>query len=133
MTPIEFALLSAWKHFGHHTASVSFGRPADIEDALVAARMFEQKGIDDELKAADQRMQLQMEKELGKDWKKKGLLNLPSCEEEITNGTAMGHVLWLYNLMKSFGMYDFCATRYKNLLKCAWNDKKTFEYNRKNM
>ena len=95
--------------------------------------MHTQEGTDAILKAAEERMDAQMEKALGKDWHEKGLLNIPTCENEATHGTAIGHVLWLYNLMKSFGMHDFCAVRYKNLLGCKWNDKKPFEENRKKL
>ena len=132
MTPIEFAMLTGWKA-GHHTASVGFARPADIEDAIVAARRWTQKDCANQLKAAEERMRAQFEKELGKDWYEKGLLNIPNCVAEPTQGTAIGHVLWCYNLMKAFGMYDFCSTRYGNLMKCAWNKKLSFEENVKKM
>jgi predicted aldo/keto reductase-like oxidoreductase len=78
-------------------------------------------------------MHAQFEKELGKEWYEKGLINLPTCEDEGTQGTAIGHVLWLYNLMKAFGMYDFCKARYKSLSECPWKKDKPFEENLKKM
>ncbi|CAB9511443.1 Aldo keto reductase [Seminavis robusta] len=132
MTPIEFGILSGLES-GHQTASVGFSRVCDLEDAVSAARMYTKEGTKEALAAAKQRIDAQMERELGKEWYEKGLLNLPTCENESTSGTAMGHVLWCYNLMKAFGMYDFCYARYKNLKGCAWNKKKAFDDNRKAM
>ena len=132
MSPIEFAMLTGWKS-GHHTSSVGFARPADIEDAIVAARRFTEVSCEKDLKDAMERMDQQMEKELGKEWKEKGLLNIPTCENESTEGTAIGHVLGLYNLMKSFGMYGFCAARYQSFMGCPWSKSKSFEENRKKM
>lgn len=133
ITPMEFALLTSWKSFGHHTASVGFARTADVEDSMAAARMLGEGTCFPELKAAEQRMTARMEQELGKEWLERGLLNIPTCEVESTHGTAIGHVLWLYNLMKAFGVYDFCAARYKSLQGSPWNNKKTFEENMKKM
>jgi len=133
MTPIDFAMLSGWKEVGHHTETVGFHCPADIEDALSAARMFTKPDIDAQLQAAVERVNQKMETELGKEWKEKGLLNIPNCEEEPTHGVAIGHVLWIYNLMKSFGMYDFCSARHKNLASTGWNTKLSFEENLKKM
>jgi predicted aldo/keto reductase-like oxidoreductase len=67
-----------------------------------------------------------MEETCGKDWAEKGLLNLPTCYEECTSGIAIGHILWLHNLLTSYGMYDFCKDRYKMLEGNTLNPKKPF-------
>ena len=130
LTPIEFSLLTTWKHYGHHTASVGFARIVDLEDAIHAAYLFTQSNIDTILQDAMDRMKNRMKKQLGIEWYEKGLLNLPTCEEnESTHGTAIGHVLWCYNILKSFGMYDFTYSRYNTLLSCPWNENKSFDEN----
>jgi predicted aldo/keto reductase-like oxidoreductase len=133
MTPAEFSMLTSWKSFGCHTVSVGFGRPMDVEEAISAAKMFTESKYDSELMAAEQRMHSRMEQVLGKEWSAKGTLNIPHCEVESTHGTSIGHMLWLYNLMKAFGMYDFCYDRYQSLKSQPWNEKKSFEENRKKM
>ena len=107
--------------------------PDHIEDSLAAAKLLTDPNVDQLLQDAERRMKDQMDEALGKEWHEKGLLNLPSCEVKTTNGTAIGHVLWCYNLMKAFGMYEFASKRYTNLKICPWNSKKSFEENAKKL
>ena len=69
---------------------------------------------------------------LGKDWHEKGLLNVPSFYTESSDGTALGHMLWLHNCLKAFGMYEFAKDRYEILegVTVKWK-KKSFEDNKK--
>ncbi|KAL7577274.1 hypothetical protein ACA910_002019 [Epithemia clementina (nom. ined.)] len=136
ISPIDFALLTGWYKIKAHTASVGFARMAGLEDSLHAARMYElilnhdgDKRYTNDIEAAMERVKDKMIQELGEDWYHKGLLNLPSCDEQLSHGTAIGHVLWCYNLLKSFGMYDFCLMRYNMLLGCPWDAKLDFEAN----
>lgn len=132
LSPIAFSLLQTWKSSGMHTASVGFARLSDFDEALSAARMFA-KGDFQELYAAEKRLEALKVKRLGKDWVQKGMLNMPDCFEESTELTALGHVLWCHNVISAFGMYSFAKARYGMLERTAWNKKKTFEENAKNM
>ena len=133
MSPISFACLNSWKTQQFHTVSVGFARPSDIEEALKAAKIFAEGKFETALNEVEQRLDAQKEKALGKDWNEKGLLNLPTCEEAEAHGSAIGHVLWVHNLMKAFGMYDFCLARYDQLEQTSWNNKKPFSENEKNL
>lgn len=75
-----------------------------------------------------------MEK-LGAEWFEKGLLNIPSYLKKESNGVAIGHTLWCYNLLMAYGMYDFAKVRYSNMetTKSSWKSKKSFEENVKKM
>jgi predicted aldo/keto reductase-like oxidoreductase len=131
MSPISFVNLSSWKTNEMHTVSVGFARFSDFEESLEAARIYAEGDYESDLKAVESRLTTRMEEKLGKEWMEKGLLNIPSCEAEETDGTGIGHVLWCYNLVKAFGMYDFARRRYSNLEKQAWNKKKSYEENMK--
>jgi len=129
LNPIAFALLRGWKE-GMHTASVGFARQADLDEAMEAARLY---GKYAEVEAAVQRLDALKQQRLGPTWTKSSLLNLPNCYHPGTQLTLMGHILWLYNEIKAYGMYSFAKDRYKGMLGCKWDDKKTFEENAKAM
>ena len=133
MSPITFAALDAWKTSGIHTVSVGFARPSDLDEILAAAELFAKGGYEADLKAANERFTKHAEEKMGTEWMSKGMINLPDCEQEATNGTSIGHIMWCHNLMLTYGMYEFCRARYSNLEATKWNDKKTFEQNRVTM
>lgn len=134
LTPISFAALHAWKTQGMHTASVGFARPSDLDEVIEAARIYSQgEKADALLKGAEGRLNDLAVEKLGKEWCEKGMLNIPSCYSEPTDGMAIGHMLWLHNNMKAYGMYEFCKDRYENLEKAAWNKKLSYEENKKKM
>ena len=114
LTPIAFAALYGWKTSGMHTISVGVARLTDLDEVLEAAAQYAAS----DFQAYDQalsRLEAHKRQALGEEWLTDGLLNLPTCFEESTDGVAIGHVLWLHNLMTAFGMLDFCRARYKML------------------
>jgi predicted aldo/keto reductase-like oxidoreductase len=131
ISPMAFAALYGWKEIGFHTTSVGLARPSDLEEVMDAVRLYSAGDEGDAiLKATEERLNSQMEKVLGKEWMEKGLLNLPSCYDESTNGVAIGHILWCHDLITSFGMYEFAKARYSNMESFVkWDDKKTFDEN----
>ena len=133
MSPITFVALNAWKTNGMHTISVGFARPSDLDEILAGAEIFAKGGYEADLNEAQGRLTKHAEETLGSEWVAKGMLNVPDCEKEPTNGTALGHVLWLHNLVSAFGLYEFSLARYKNLEATKWNPKKSFDENRKAM
>ncbi|CAJ1941337.1 unnamed protein product [Cylindrotheca closterium] len=129
LTPIAFALLYCWKTNGFHTASIGVARPSDLDEVVEAARMMAHGTADKQFEAATKRLKDRAVEKLGAEWVEKGLLNLPSMMEESTDGIAVGHILWLYNLLVSYGMYEFCLDRYTSLVCAPWNKKKSFQEN----
>ena len=129
MSPIAFANLSSWRTNKFHTVSVGFARFSDMEETLDAVRMYTAGSYEADLKAAESRLMACMEEKLGREWASNGLLGIPSCETEGTHGTGIGHVLWCYNLVKAFGMYDFAKERYAKLEALGWNKKLSHEEN----
>ena len=130
MDPITFGLLQNWEKIGIHTASIGFGNPADVEESLAAARVYAGKAYHANLDAAEKRVRHHTESVLGRDWESH-LVGIPSCDNPVTNGVAIGHMVWLHNLMASFGMYDFCRARYRQLEKIGWDHNKDYQENYK--
>lgn len=134
LSPIAFAALHSWKTQGIHTVSVGFARSSDLDEVIEAAKIYadtEKAGV--LLKAAEERLDALAIEKLGKEWYEKGLLNVPSYFDESSDGIALGHILWIHNCMKAYGMYEFCNDRYGMLLKTKWLKNKTYEENRKAM
>jgi predicted aldo/keto reductase-like oxidoreductase len=134
MTPCGFALLYAWTKGGIDTSSVGIARPSDLDEVMGAIRIMNlakisKVDLESLLDTAISRLNDRAEEELGKEWIEKGLMNLPSCNDKSTDGVFIGHILWIYNILTIYGMYDFCRDRYSSLIGCAWNNKKTFEEN----
>jgi predicted aldo/keto reductase-like oxidoreductase len=129
LTPIAFVLLYGWKEIGFHTTSVGVARPSDLDEVLQAARMMALSNSEGLFKSAKDRLNERAVERLGAGWGEKGLVNLPSFLDESTDGIAIGHILWLYNLLVSYGMYEYCHDRYQSLVNAAWNKKKSFQEN----
>ena len=136
MTPIAFANLFSWLTAGMHTVSVGFARPEDLTETLEAAVLFTQKDqILPLLNSAIDRLNTHAKNKLGEAWLHKGLLNVPSPMQRECNGIGLGHVLWCYNILNAFGMYDVAKCRYKNLVSEGkkWKKKKSYAENMKSM
>lgn len=132
ISPITFALMTDWKTFGFHTASVGFGRPTDVDEAAEAASLFNDKETLLEVEAASKKLKALAKDKLGEEWYEKGLLDIPSFYKKETGGIAIGHILWLHNVVSAYGLYDFAKQRYSSLesqRSSAWSAKRTNEEN----
>ncbi|KAL7495400.1 hypothetical protein ACHAWT_003860 [Skeletonema menzelii] len=130
LSPIAFAALHSWKTQGMHTVSVGFARSSDLDEVIEAAKIYaDEEKADVLVKAAEERLNNLAIEKLGKEWYEKGLLNVPSFYEKSSDGMALGHILWIHNCMKAYGMYEFCNDRYGMLLKTKWLKNKTYEEN----
>lgn len=49
---------------------------------------------------------------------------LPDLTDPSANGIAVAHMVWLWVLLKAFGLYDYCLERFQNLESAAKNWKK---------
>lgn len=136
ITPGAFALCHGWKNIGFHTSSIGIARLSDLDEVLGATKLMilEEKGeidLDQLLDDAINRLESRAQDILGEEWMEKGLLNLPSMMEEVTDGVAIGHILWIYNLLVCYGMYEFCHDRYGWLVSTGknWKKNKAFDEN----
>lgn len=138
MSPMEFAALYAWTLGGIHTTSVGVARPSDLDEIMSAAKTMAlgrkgQVDIDKLIDDTVDRLNKQLASKVGDEWVEKGLKNIPTCFDEPAQGIAIGHILWLHNLLTGYGMYEFCKDRYSSLEFTQWNHKKSYEENMKKM
>ena len=138
LTPISFALLHAWKNIGIHTSTIGIARPSDLDEVMTAARLMalEKEGKADVTKVledARKRLEARALEVQGEEWVEKGLLNIPGPYDECTDGIHIGHILWIHNLLTTYGMYEFCKDRYDSLEGIKWDKKKTWEEKSKSM
>jgi len=135
MTPIAFANIYSWAKAGFHTVSVGFARPEDLTETLEAAELFATKkdSVVGMVENAASRLNMTASKNLGDEWMTKGLINVPSALQKEANGIGLGHVLWCYNMLHAFGMYDVAKSRYDKLVSEGknWKKKKSWEDNMK--
>jgi len=130
LSPIAFAALHSWKTQGMHTVSVGFARSSDLDEVIEAAKIYaDNEKADVLVKAAEERLDNLAIEKLGKEWFEKGLLNIPSFYDKPSDGMALGHILWVHNCMKAYGMHEFCNDRYGMLSKTKWLKTKTYEEN----
>jgi len=106
-----------------------------LDEVLEAARLFALPDGESDvlLKQAEEQLAARAMERCGREWVEQGMLNLPTCYDECSQGIAVGHILWLHKLLVAYGMYGFCKERYNMLETCAWNPKKSFEENVKKM
>jgi predicted aldo/keto reductase-like oxidoreductase len=141
LSPISFVTLHGWMTAGVHTTSVGFARPEDLNEVIEAASFMlaQEEGEDTKQKLldAESRLDALAKDKLGSEWCEKGMLNLPHIYEPSSDGIAIGHCLWVHNMVTAYGMYETGRFRYKNLLETGakWSKKKnaTYEENIKNM
>jgi predicted aldo/keto reductase-like oxidoreductase len=138
LTPIAFAALYSWVSSKMHTVSVGFARPEDLTEILYAAELFastDRSRMTVLLEGATSRLDELAKSNLGDQWYRKGLVNIPGPFAKETDGIGLGHTLWCYNMLHAYGMYDTARTRYNMLLNAnkKWNKKKSREENIKNL
>lgn len=137
MSPIAFAALWSWRIEGMHTVSVGFARSSDLDEVIEAARIYaEGEKVSKALvTAAVGRLEKLAIDKLGKEWCEKGLLNIPSFDEESTDGIMIGHMLYMHNCLVAYGLHEFARNRYAMMEGSGtkWNKKASFDENKKNV
>lgn len=134
ISPIAFAALWSWKSQGMHTVSVGFARSSDLDEVIEAARIYaEGEKATALVNAAVGRLEKLAIEKLGKDWFENGLLNIPSFDEESTDGIMIGHMLWLHNCLTAYGLYEFSRERYAMVEGSGkkWDKTLSFDENKK--
>ena len=118
LEPITFGSLWLWMHESHdkmgapiHTIVCGSARPSDMDEPVIAAMLLSDKNVQGKTLAVTQRLNRAMEDAVGKKWMKNWFVGLPDCFE-AKNATYFSCIVWLYNLIKGFGMVDFAVERY---------------------
>lgn len=98
-----------------HTLSVGAVRPADFDEHLKALPYLESgEDLRELLRPVEERLRVEMEKVLGREWVKTWHVGLPSWEE-VPGQVNIFEILRLYNFAKALDMTAYGKMRY-NLL-----------------
>jgi len=115
-----------------HTIVCGAARPSDLDEPAIAAYMYDKKKLETMQKvyAVSERLRQAEIDVLGENWMKTWHIGLPNCngDDKIH---PFGQMVWLHNIIKAWGMWDFAKDRYgtfdgntKN-----WNDDLSIEEN----
>eukprot|EP00565_Helicotheca_tamesis_P004241 CAMPEP_0185737582 /NCGR_PEP_ID=MMETSP1171-20130828/30739_1 /TAXON_ID=374046 /ORGANISM="Helicotheca tamensis, Strain CCMP826" /LENGTH=652 /DNA_ID=CAMNT_0028408537 /DNA_START=46 /DNA_END=2004 /DNA_ORIENTATION=+ len=120
--PIAFGSHFLWDHSrldsstAVHTISCGAARPSDLDQPAVAAymRSLKTQDVSKRVDAVLRRMRSAEIAALGEDWVNSWTQGLPNFTR---SSAAVQHcnIIWLYNLIHSFGMLEFCKARYRSM------------------
>lgn len=137
--PMEFGSQWIWNHHlleeglpQLHTYTCGAARPSDLDQPAVAAYLHMSKPDETlaKVKSVVERLEAVKEKTLGKEWVENWAKGLPKA---LTSTYFVEHnqMVWLYNCIQAFGMYEFAKARYSSFEGNGkkWDDKRTPEEN----
>jgi predicted aldo/keto reductase-like oxidoreductase len=141
MEPMTFSSLWLWNHHRIydenggaqlHTFTVGAARPSDLDQPAVAAFLHDTKPDETlaSVKRVTSRLDAAMEEALGKEWLQSWWMGLP--KNTASKGLVEhNQVVWLYNCIKAFGLYDFAKARYNAFEKNEekWDESLTDDEN----
>lgn len=134
LEPITFGSLWLWMHEVHdakkapiHTIVCGSARPSDMDEPVIAAMLLENETYRAKTLAVAERLTNVMKETLGASWMDSWHVGLPNCYE-TKQGTNISHFVWLYNVIKSYGMVDFAIDRYSccEANKTKWDENLSY-------
>jgi predicted aldo/keto reductase-like oxidoreductase len=140
MEPMEFKSQWIWNHNtlydGNgpilHTYTVGAGRPSDLDQSAVAAyrHVHQHEATVDKLRTVVERLDRAKEEALGAEWINTWWQGLRKAEQS-NHFVEHNQIVWCYNQILAFGLYDFAKNRYGSLEKNLgkWDDLKTPQEN----
>ncbi|GMH54296.1 hypothetical protein TL16_g01644, partial [Triparma laevis f. inornata] len=118
LSPMSFQSLFLWNE-GAHTISVGIAKPSDFDEVVHAAALLGdieyEKVTLPKVNQAKKNLDAAMREAVGEDWLQEFWRGVPSMLEKESNGVGVCHILWLWGLVKAFGMVAFAQQRYKSL------------------
>ncbi len=115
-----------------HTIPCGAARAADLDQPAVAAYLHGSRPEETltNVKAVIARLDEARMNALGKDWMESCYKGVP---KHLSSKFCVEHnqIVWLYNMIKAFGMLDFAKERYKSLEnnRSKWDDSLSIEEN----
>ena len=96
-----------------HTIVCGAARPSDLDEPAVAAYLFATKKEETlkRVKAAAERLRQAEIDALGEEWMENWYEGLPNCDKD-NEIYPIGQMIWLYNIVKAWGLRDFAKDRY---------------------
>lgn len=144
MEPMEYGAAWLWHHNDHcrrgdddapsapiHTIVCGAARPSDLDQPYLAAmRSVTDEGRRD-FETVASRIRERRDRVLGEDWASTWHVGLPNYTQSEGRGFQIGNMVWLYNVVRMYGMLDYARDRYATLVGNAsrWDPKKTWKEN----
>merc|ERR1740124_24742 len=97
-----------------HTIVCGAARASDLDEPCAAAHGAFEVGALAEVRAVAERLDVALANVGGAEWAEKWHVGLPSWFESKT-GSFYTQTVWLYNVIKAYGMLDFAKERYSTL------------------
>lgn len=96
-----------------HTIVCGAARPSDLDEPAIAAYMYGERSDEtlEKVKSVSERLRKAEVDALGEDWLNSWHEGLPNCNKD-DEVYAFGQIVWLYNIMMAWGMWDFAKDRY---------------------
>eukprot|EP00904_Undaria_pinnatifida_P010038 jgi/Undpi1/6164/HiC_scaffold_20.g08648.m1 len=130
ITPIEFHSLWQWtKQPVAHTFTIGVARPSDFDEYVAAANMRSRAG--DLVSSVEKALRARMVDALGEEWMATWWHGLPDAYSTST-GVSVPHIVWLWNVVTAWGMYDFARERYRSI-ELNWDRRKADKSDQENM
>lgn len=115
-----------------HTYTVGAARVSDLDQPIVAAYLFDQyrSRTLEYIKNAMTQLDHHKEQALGNDWIQSWYVGLPKNTQSKSR-IEHNQIIWLYNCIVAFGMYEFSKARYKSFENnnSKWDSSKTDDEN----
>jgi uncharacterized protein len=136
MDPMTFQSLWLWNHHRIydsplpqiHTYTIGVARPSDLDQPILAAYLHatQPDWVLNQLKLVTLRLDHAKEAALGKEWLQTWWQGLPKSTESKYL-VEHNQIVWIYNVILAFGMYEFGKTRYNSFEKnnVKWDEKKS--------
>ena len=123
LSPIGFQSMWLWKQ-GCDTISIGISKPSDFDEVVAAALQWQEPESKELVASAASKLDEIYASVMGPFidfWK-----GVPTMWEEKSQGIAVSHIIWLWGLVKAFGMVCFAKDRYKSMESenAKWKDKK---------
>lgn len=115
-----------------HTYTAGAARPSDLDQPAVAAYLHTTKPEETlaKVQTVTDRLDETKEKALGKDWVATWWKGLPKSDKS-KHLVEHNQIVWMHNVIKAFGMYEFAKARYNSFEKNGekWDDNMTVDEN----
>ena len=139
LEPIAFGSQFLWEHervdeesAPVHTVSCGAARPSDLDQPAVAAymRTLSPEFVSERVDRIVSKLNAAQVGALGQDWMRTWHFGLPNALSS-SSAIQICNIVWLYNLIQSFGMLEFCRARYASMENNSekWEDGLSIEEN----
>lgn len=121
MEPIQYGCQWLFTHQDHdlenvaiHTMSVGAARPSDLDEPTVAALLYSsnRKSMTEKVQTVTKRLRDAEIEALGEEWVQTWWQGVRNCET-VDDAYQFGQMVWLHNVIKSWGMLHFARDRYE--------------------